>query len=591
MSKPKSKKKPDLAARVQPRAEAGDEIQPKKKNTVLLMGLAIFCLLIFTVTGPMAAVFRQLLAPAEGDIATLVLPSGEDAITVSDYRDADLLIEAQSRLLTGRRAKVEEEDVLAYATLRKLADEMEIYVTDADLRGFIENLTQAYQVDYRTLWRRQGYPNAVSFEENLRNLLRVTTVEQVLAAGAGLVTDQDAIEQWQKDFEEIRYEFVTFPAEDFADEAAALQPTDEELAAFYPDGLSFNQKAELQKEEQLAFDALVVSADALDTPAVQAWAGAVEPSDEDLQGFYDMRKFELYLRPSDHPDFETEPVEPLAEIRDRVLLHYRLNDAALKLLNELTPETDLEAFAAEKGVELVRQTEPVPASQLKDLPRVGSDSLRQLVFAKADEWWDRTIIRDDLAFVARPTVQVQRELPDLAEVRDSVVEYWRQSRQAELAAEAAQAFVDGLPRPEGGGDGSLNLDARTFAEAAAAAGRVVQVQDWISRRIRPAADPKWDPDEKIRPWLRNQIGNDLEGRLEGDVIGPLENSLTQAHVVARLAGRRPPDPATIWPGEMEAARRAARSRAVQDFREQQLSYEGLAQAYRIVKVLPEEGGN
>jgi hypothetical protein len=590
-----SKKKPDFSGHVQPRAAAEENVEPKKKNTALLLGLAIFCLLIFTVTGPMTAVFRQMMAPSAGDVATLVLPSGEASITVDDYRQAQMLMDTQAYLFTGRRAKVEEEDVLAYATLRKLAEEMDVYVTDEDLQFQIRLMMQIRQIqDYRQLWRSHGYGTAVAFEASLRDLLKVNTVQSLLAAGAGVVTDADAVEQWEKDFEELKLDYVAFRAEDFAEAAAGLEPTEEELQTFYDEGLDFSQRAELENDEMLAFDALVVSADALLTDAVKAWAPQEEPSEDSLLGFWEMRRYELYMRSPEDPDYDdTNPIQPFEEVRDQVVEHYRLNAAALLLAAELGEkaqageEVDLAAFAAEKGVELVEVTEPVPAPELQDIPRIGNAGLRQLIFAEEGAWSGRAILVDDLAYVARPTTQVLRALPELAEVRDSVVDYWRESRQGDLAAEAAQAFQEAL-RPEGWTEGSpLTLDAEAFTAAAVAAGREVATLDWVARRVRPAADPKWDKDDRLSPWLRNQAGLALDDSFEGDVRGPLENSFASAHVVYRLAGKRAPDSAQIWPGEMEAARRAAQSQAVQAFRTGQLSYEGLAQAYEIEKVLPE----
>ncbi len=599
MSKSQSKNKPDFSGHVQPRAASEEHAEPKKKNTALLLGLAIFCLLIFTVTGPMTAVFRQLMAPSAGDVATLVLPSGPSAITFDDYRQANLLMDTQAYLFTGRRAKVEDEEILAYATLRKLAEEMDVFVTDQDLQTQIQIMMQIRQIsDYRQLWRTHGYGNAVAFEDSLRDLLKVSMVQRMLSVGAGSVSDADVIERWEKDFEELQLEYVVFRGEDFVDAAAALLPTDEELAVFYEGGLSYNQKAELEKDEMLAFDALVVSADALMTDAVKAWAAQDPPSDDALQGFYEMRRFELYMRDQEDPDYdETDPIKPFEEIRDQVTEHYRLNAAVLALAAELGQrakdgeEVDLAAYAAEKGVELVRIDEPVPAPELADLPRVGNPGLRQLVYAEADQWSGRALIQDDLAVIAKPTQQVLRELPELDEVRDSVVDYWRESRQSELAAEAATKFLDALPKPDGHAEGQpFSLEADAFAAAAQAAEVEPQLLDWISRRIRPAADPRWDADERLLPWLRNQIGMNLDEHFEGDVIGPMENTFVQAHVVARLAGKRAPDSAQIWPGEMKAARAAAQQQAMQSFRTEQLSYEGLAQAYQIEKVLIEEDG-
>lgn len=592
MSNQSSKSKPDFSAHVKPRAEAAAAAEPKQKNRLVLLILAIACLVIFSVTGEMATVFRRIMRPSGGDLATLVLPTGKQgSITLDDYRVAKQQIEATTWLFGRGGGDPSEEEVFSYATLRKLADHFEIFVTDQELAGQIEYLLQATQTrDFRQLWRdRYQYPSAYDFTESLRDLTRVWKVQQLLAAGAGAVTDAAALARWSQDFQELRYEFVVFAADDFAGEAAALAPSEEELAAFFPDGLSLTQRAALEREDRVAFEALVLSADALGTAAVQAWAPSGEASEEGLRGFYDLNRFRLYLRDPEDPAFGAEPCLPFDEIRERVAVDHRLDLAIQELARRAVDAGDLEAFAAERGVEWIRYPDPVAVSELEDLPRIGHSSLAQLAHAELGKWSDLPSLHDDLAVLARPTAQVARELPPLAEVRDSVIDSWRESRQGELAAQAAQAFVDGLPRSaEAAAGDPVRLEGDGFARAAGSAGLVIQVQDWIAGRPRPTTDPVWGKDEKIRPWLRSQLGQKVAVSADDEVIGPLDNTFARSHVVARLIGRRPADTATIWPMELAQARNNARNQAQRDFFEQQLSYEGLAQAYQIEKKFQEQ---
>ncbi|TAH38944.1 MAG: hypothetical protein EYC70_03250 [Planctomycetota bacterium] len=559
----------------------------KKRQRTLLVLVFIFCLVTFTVTSAMSQVFGRWWQWIRGGppvVARLELPSGPAKIEPEEYRAA--------LWLTGDRDAT-DADIIAMAVLRRLADEYSVIVTDQELIQRIDLLLRIYQIPYEQLWRSSfgGFGRPTDFEEHLREVMRVEKVAGLLSKSA-VVTAPEAVAEWARRREELRADYATWEGKDFLEAARQETPTDEQLAAFYESGLTPLQRSQLEREEALQFDALVLSSDALGTEAVQAWAAAEEPTEAQLTDFYERQKYMLYSRPlpaeGEEPPADWTPIRPREEVGEQLARDYRLYAAAEKLQSQAAGAADLAAFAAEKGVELVPQGEFTALSELADLPRIGTPNLRSLYFLEPGQWGRSPLLSGDLAYVARLAQKRERELPALAEIRDSVVDYWHEQRADELAKAAAEAFVAGLPRPDGAAAGDpVVLDEAAFGAAVAASNRPVQVLDWISRIARPTTDPKWDREERLRPWLRDQIGSRLDEYEDGRVLTPLHLTEPSIHVVARVAGRRPLDPARLWPGELELARREGLAEAQRRFQEEQLSYAGLSRAFLIERELAE----
>lgn len=585
-SRPESSPAPQATAGQSRRAQWG------------MIALVVFLLVIFTVTGPMVTVIRTALSkvlPGLGPppVASVRLPSGEEVIEQPEYQAASRQL-YWARLLQGQRSSdISEEDVLAWVVLSRLADEFEVVIPDQLLRQALLQFFGPDIVDpqvYQRLYRRMGARSAPEFEATFRNFLRVGQTRSLLQNGL-VATTAEGLEAWRKEYEEFRLEFVAWTADEFADEAAVLVPSDEDLQEYY-DNLPQNERFELEREQALAFDGFLVTPEALQTEVVQAWLPEEEPSEDALKGFYDFHRYTRYRRENPLPG--EEPVLSMEEVGDQLRTDYLLQKAAL-LLKDRFLESDQEPadFAAAMGVEYIRYQDPVPRSQLPDLERVGSPDLQRLLNGEAGAWWDQAIFCQAGCAVVRPLEIRPRELPPLDEIRDAVADLWRRSQQGDLARQAAEAFVAGLPRPEGAVEGDpIVVDGQTFATAAGAAGRVVQVMDWAARTPRPTTDPIWDRDDKLRPWLQHTIGSRL-GRPETDllvnqVVEPLENPGEKAWVVARLAGRRLPDTEHLWPQEVQVARQLGwRQLDV----ESAVSYAGLARAYDIRKTEPRTGGD
>lgn len=560
----------------------------ERTRRILLFVLFVFCLVIFSVTSEMTLAWYRLTRGGAQPVARLQLPGGPAEIDSEDYLLARSMLGRDP--LSGASDPT-GEDVIRYAVLRKLAEEYRVVVTDADLVGYIEFLRQVTRQPYQNLYRRAGYNRAADFENMLREVLRAGRMGELLANAAVVSTDE-VLREWSEEHAEFVLEFAVWSAEEFRGAADQESPTEEQLQEFYASGLRPEERYGLEREEAITFEALVVTSDALATEAVRGWAGELEPKEEELQEFYTRMRGELYLRPQP-PAGEARPEgwQPYLtreELGERLARDWRLYRAAAALLAPAQQAQDLAAFAQEKGVEHLVQSEWVGQSALASLPRVGLPGLANLAHQEVGRWWVRPFVAGDLAFIARPSGRRARELPPLEEIRDSVVDSWRARRADEMAGEAAEAFVAGLPRPEGVAPGDPRIvDAGVFAEHVGASGRDLQRMDWASRQPRDPEQPPWSREDRIRPWLRGEIGLALDVYADGQVVGPLRASSEPSHVVARIVGRRPADVAHIWPGELEQARQRAYQRAAQRFRDEQLSYEGLSRAFLIEKVLPE----
>jgi hypothetical protein len=557
-----------------------------RRRRLFLIGVAIFCLLIFSVTDAMISFFGNAFGAGPAVVATAELPEGKVEFTAEDTARAAQMMEWEQRFFPMVGRGESEEDELVYALLRELADDLGLVVPDAMVRDAVLGIVGGPE-NYQAFLRAQRFPSALSFELLIRDVLRVPLLEQMLASSQ-VPTDEDVLVEFKDRYEEFQLEYVVWNASDFATAAEALEPTEEELQTFYDEGLSFTQRRDLENEEAVAFEVVLVTADTLATEAVQAWLPTDEPSEETLDSFYEFNRRFLYERPlpeeGSEQDPELGPYLSREELGDRVQNDWRLQRAALALQGDAAEADDLAAFAAEKGVEHIAYTDPVPSSQLPELPRIGSDRLAQLLRVDDGVFLANPVLGDGFALLAKATAQTPRELPPLEEIRESVLDYWREGQLEVLALEAADAMVAGFPQPEVEGD-AIVVEAEGFATAATDTGLETGTLGWISRMRRPSVDPVWGEDDNVSDWLRTQVGRELDDAVESQILGPYENTFVEDPfvVVARLVGTREPSTEQIWPAELASIRSLLAFQGSQTFRADQLSFEAMAQHYSLTR--------
>ncbi|HIA38399.1 MAG TPA: hypothetical protein EYN86_02650, partial [Planctomycetes bacterium] len=168
-----------------------------------LIGIAVFCLLIFTVTGPMTDVLTKAFSAGPPVEATVEMPSGTVDITLNDYRIAASQKKWSEQTL-GRRLYNDDstESVLAYATLIKLANEMKIQIADAQLQELLVGFASQGRDAYRNFYRSQGFASALQFESQVRQSLRVSAVVELLSTAA-VPAEQDILDVWAESYQEM----------------------------------------------------------------------------------------------------------------------------------------------------------------------------------------------------------------------------------------------------------------------------------------------------------------------------------------------------------------------------------------------------
>lgn len=561
---------------------------------LLLMAIAIFCLLIFSVTGPMADTFgRWFFSGGERSYATMSLPGGKPAeITILDYQNALSIQQFRNRLY--RIADDgSEEDTLYWAAVDKLADAFEVVVTTQELRDFLLPLTRNSAANYQNFYRGMGYRRPEDFEGMLGRMLRLQKMEQLLAAAA-VVSEEDVVREWQELYREMKWSYAVWSAADFADAAAGLEPTEEQLQEYYAGKLTPVQRLEVEREEAVSVQLLVVDAEAAGADGVQRLIGSdFEPSEAALAEFYNSRSLSLYRRPL--PEGETtlpegvSAVLSMEEVGERLLRDFRIHTALKQAYLSLVGGADADGFAREHGLRLVRLEEPVPLSGIEKVETYGSFQLRAAFSGTPGTWMENPVMLPaGLGYLMQPIAVQPRELPALAEIRDAVTGFWREGEQQRLAREAAEAFIAGLPKGEGWVEGDPPVvGEEAFAQALAAERIAHQQQDWLSRAPRVAVDPPELESDFTARRVRSLLSGRLDDLVDGQVVGP-EDFGAEGVLVIHLAGRRDPDPAGIWPNEVARARALAQQKAEQAFRTDQLSFEGFARAWDLTKVLVPE---
>ncbi len=547
-----------------------------------LIGIAVFCLLIFTVTGPMTDVLTKAFSSGPPVEATVEMPSGTVDITLDDYRIAASQKKWSEQTL-GRRLYNDDstESVLAYATLIKLANEMKIQIADAQLQELLAGFASQGRDAYRNFYRSQGFASALQFESQVRQSLRVSAVVELLSTSA-VPAEQDVLDVWAETYQEMSVQYAVLHSSNFVDAAAALEVSDEDLNNFFENDLSSFQKTGLEVEQAVAFEVVLLDLGAMQSDAVGSWFSPDEPSAEALDGFYASNKYLLYVREKVGDDLD--PILSRDELGDRVKNDYLMHQAVTEMSFDLPEAEDVQAFAAAKGATLIQQSEMIELSALGDVERVGGVQLRRLFQAEENIWMPSPVQMEGQVFLMRPTAKRDRQMPELSTIRDDVVELWRVAQQQRLATEAADKFVADLPRgDEYVWSDAVCVSAEVFANAAASAGLAVEQMDWISRTSRRATDPFWPIDATVLRSLRTRIGAQLDDLVDGQIVGPQDFS-DNGIAVAHLIGRRAADSDSMWPAEYERAKLFATQNAYNSFQSDEISYEGLARTYNLTKV-------
>ena len=217
----------------------------------IIVVITIFTFSIFSVTSTMRACFR----PKDLPLASFVSASGKKVeITEHLYRHAWLLLRKMAPLLGIK--EVTEAEIYPHIILDYEAKEGGLKVTDGELKNFLSQFRFKSTVEYDNLVRRLGYITRKKFEEDLREVLRVAKLKQIIRSGEDLIRIQDLYDQFKIDNEEFKLAYVAFPSKGFEKEITRDQVDEKALASWY-DGLpaAAQEVKELFSEpEKFSFD-------------------------------------------------------------------------------------------------------------------------------------------------------------------------------------------------------------------------------------------------------------------------------------------------------------------------------------------------
>jgi|MDSW01.3.fsa_nt_gb hypothetical protein len=550
-----------------------------------LIAVAVFCLLIFTVTGPMADVLTRAFAGKPPVYGTLELPSGPAEITAEEYQRAARQKERGERMMQQVfYTDNSRESILAYATLMKLADELKIEVGPEQLRSLLGAFAAQGEQAYMNFYKSFGLRTAQQFESEVKNFLRISAVVDLLSVSAA-PREQDIMDEWASMFEEMNVEYVVFHPNQFIEEAANIAYEEQEINDFYDEGLTPIQRSELEVEQAVSFDVISVDSESMNSELLQSWFTAEEPSEEALDGFYASNKYLLYMREDLGKDDNDglEPILTREELGGRVRNDYHMHQAVTQLAFDLASSEDPEAYALEKGAKYSKYEDMITLSELNDLPEIGGVQLRRLFQGDEGSWMQTPIQMTDRVLLMRPLEKRDRVLPALEEIRDDVVDFWRESQQATLAMEAAESFIANLPKSSDYVEGDpVSVASEAFQTAASSANLAVEQMGWVARTVRIAVDPFWPSEADVLRGLRSQIGVQLDDLVDGQVIGPndfADNGIAVAHLISRRDANRD----SVYPAEYNRAKLIATQKAYSAFQTDGISYEGLANLYQLRK--------
>ncbi len=474
--------------------------QNKQATKWLYIGITIFVMVTFTVTG---AMLDGLSDDSAERVAGRFVTKGGETVEVKavDLRNLSYRL---GRLSGGR---IEDEGVWRHIMLETLADEAGIVVGDDVLKRYIRStLLQARvqsQQEYEQFLRMLNLSQP-AFEELMRSSARQDLYQQ-LADDPPRVLSEAVYDRFKTENEEFRVEYVAFVDDAIRADLEATEPSEDELKSFYEDDMSAVRKAnDFSTPERYGLDAAVLDLASADSAAMRALLpeNQREIADREVETFYDSHLDRYLVEEDDAASDENESEEgessddedeegdegadeeedvesyrDLDEVRPEIekeILATRLINTAVGEYNTLKFERDrkeaeeaaddsnesdesndeseaaddgdlLDEIAEKYGLERVDFGAPILLEGIAELDRIGGKDLESVRFLPEGGVRPRHPTDDiPYAAVVRMKEKVAAEPKPFAEVKDDLPDAWREETAQKRAEEAALAFWDAL---------------------------------------------------------------------------------------------------------------------------------------------------
>lgn len=270
-----------------------------------------------------------------------------------------------------------------YASVR-LAQRLGVRVSDDEVRAFILR-SPAFRDDpndpkgrfslqrFREVLDRYRISQQ-DFEQTVRELLAVRKLQGLLLDSA-VVTSAQVWPSYRDSHLSYRTAAVRFPVEDFL--AQVAEPSDEEVQTFY----------QAEKERRYREPARI-KVEVLAAP-YEAFLAGITVSDEEARRYYQEHRSEFALSPASaegaegrEPTEEQPQVKPFAEVRDEIVERLRRDEARRRALGALDearkklqadPQTSFTRLAAGSDGKLeAATTDFFAATEVEEVPVLGT---------------------------------------------------------------------------------------------------------------------------------------------------------------------------------------------------------------------------
>jgi hypothetical protein len=533
--------------------------------------LAMLVLTTFTVSGEVIDVLTGRNR-AKNAYMTWRRSNGQ----VEDIKASDFLIIKQNlskvqALLSGGRTSRDHDDsqTARHILADQLAQEAGIDVTDAEMAKTIlaifgsPDMYKRRLADYRT--------SALEFEQTLRSMLRVRRYEMLLAQSFTTPDPKDVEKQWKESHQEYSLDTIELPTERFAAEAAAACPAGDELKGWF-DGLSETEKStfRLQLEAKTSAEFswfLLEHASSPERLLAKYPRPETENADDVARTWYEANKNLLYRKPG-LPPGKTPAADdylPFDEVKDRARAEGIVNQSMLDWLNgmKLREEKGEKIILQQEGSEmgLAYRQEVTPHTRAEWAGAMMAWSGKGAVESMFDPASGVGKILPDVnvdpkgLFVGRLLDRQESRMPAFEEVRDKVRDGWIKKKKGELALakleELRAKFSTGPDPADATSQLSVEADAAKFQGAAQELGLELKAQDWFdaTARVKPGSATPFSQ------FLRRAAGR--YGSTVGAIAKPEMSADHATAWLARVAGKRDPDPARMTPLEYQTVTQMA----------------------------------
>lgn len=576
---------------------------------IFILVLMVFTLIIFVVPEQFQALFSSRPQTLQEYLVWEHPTRGRTVVTPADFRQEQQRLHKFFSLQQVPNAQdlYEPESVAYFMITDALAQAAGVEVTDAEVgrtilegsMGFLGGMgdpdpmmgldVAGTVIQFPPFRTKETYVGTMSnwgirtdeYEGTLRRVLRVMRYQNLLGTVVGHADPEDIEESWRERHEEFSFDVASVAVADFADEAAALEPTDDELRTWY-EQLPSRTAAFADDYIQAGTSAEVVGWSVAGDEDVSALLAAFPmPEGTDLaeaaREYYDSVYHARFRR--EEPLLEgDDPVaqiyEPFEEVQAQATFEAPIYFALNAWLEDLTARADagepFDLMLEANGFGLHHEPagDPRTTAEWRALDAWGGAYLDSALSRAGESGLtDAVVVERSGIYFGRVRERRAAGPAPFEDVREKVIAEWTKAQQGELALAAAEDLVAKVTES--------GVTVETFAGAALELGMSVERLDWF------------DPNENQAPGAERSAAEE-RGRI-ASFQDPAANELIPAALdadrerawVLRCAGRRMPETLAIVPSEYQSLRNQAAARPYEVLFGQLLTLDAYRQRYGL----------